>query len=389
MYDFSTVYNRKNTNSIKWDYPLVREKNLLPMWIADMDFPTFPGAISAMKNELEQGFLGYTEPDDSVFQSVQDWYGKRHQLELTKEEIVFSTSVVSSLSVSVEALTSPGDAVLVLTPIYPPFFEVVQLNNRKVVTSSVKSVSEGFQLDFEDIERKIRDENVKLFLLCNPHNPGGKIWNRQELNMLGKLMKTYNVLVVSDEIHADILPTVSRCQHTSFFNAGNGFKDFSIVLSAPSKTFNLAGAKISTAFIKNPVLRQKITQTQEISHKHEISSLAFTALKACFLEGENWLTELNLALYENILYVEGNLIQKTKVQWMKPEAGYLIWLDFSAYRLTHKDVVRRLLEAGVFLNDGRTFGREGRKHMRMNIAAPMDIVIEGVERIRNGFRDLE
>lgn len=387
MSQFDQIIDRKKTQSVKWDTleASYHRDDLLPMWVADMDFQA-PGAVqSAFQNCLNQGVFGYTIVPDSFYDAVISWQKNRHNFTIKKEEILLSSGVVPSIALSVQAYTNPGDAVLIHDPVYPPFAQVVEENNRKLVRSQLYT-DDKFVMDFAEMERLIQEENVKLFILCNPHNPGGRVWSKEELQRVGNLCKKYQVTVVSDEIHQDIVYQPET--FTTFQNVDPSFKDFSVVLTAATKTFNLAGIKNSMVFIKNPELKQAFEKIQKQNHQDEINTFGVIGTQAAYEDGSQWLDELLEYLQENMNYAYHffqNELPNIKVS--KPEATYLMWLDFSAYHLSDKQLEDKLIqEAKVVLNPGISYGEKGSQHMRINIACPRATLKEGLERIASAFR---
>lgn len=387
MVEFDTVYNRLNTNCIKWDSieDTYGEHNLLPLWIADMDFKANPPVLDALKKTAEQGLLGYSPAPDSLYEAIQEWQKRRHDYAVSKEAILFNSGVVPSLSIAIQAYTKPGDAVLIHDPVYPPFAKVVEQNNRKLVRSPLLIEQGHFVMNLEELEKQIIAEDVRLFILCNPHNPGGRVWTKNELEAFGKLCAKYDVLVISDEIHQDLIfaPHV----FTTFTNVHPTFKDFSITLTAATKTFNLAGIKNSMIFIENPDLRKQFVEAQERNFQNEINIFGYVGTEAAYQNGDTWLEKLLVYLKENIDTVSEFL--KTalpEVKMMRPEGTYLIWLDFSAFGLTDAKLQSQLVHKGkVVLNPGITFGPNGTQHMRLNVACPKETLLEGLRRIKHSF----
>lgn len=387
MSNFNIVHNRRNTNSLKWDSieKTYGEKELLPLWVADMDFQTSPAILKALKETTEQGILGYMPAPDSLYQAIQSWQQRRYNYVVPKEAILFNSGVVPSIACAVQAYTEPGDAVLIHDPVYPPFTNVVKQNNRKVVRSSLVVDNGHFVMDLEDMEKQIVAENVRLFILCNPQNPGGRVWNKTELEKVGKLCAKYDVILISDEIHQDIVfePNI----FTTFNTVHPTFKDFSIILTSATKTFNLAGIKNSMVFIENSQLRKKFVDVQQKNQQHEINSFGYIGTEAAYNYGEPWLNDLLHYLQENIAFVSAFFKEHLpEVTIMQPEGTYLIWLDFSALNLTDSSLQDKLVHKGkVVLNAGITFGPEGSNCMRLNIACPKETLLDGLERIKKAF----
>lgn len=387
MVNFDRVYDRRNTNCSKWDSikDTYGEDGLLPLWIADMDFKANLPVLEALKETAEQGILGYSPAPDSLYEAIQSWQKRHHDFSVGKEAILFNSGVVPSLSLAIQAYTEPGDAVLIHDPVYPPFAKVVEQNNRKLIRSQLLIEQEHFVMDLEMMAKQIVDENVRFVILCNPHNPGGRVWSKSELEAFGKLCAKYDVLVISDEIHQDLIfaPHV----FTTFTNVHPTFKDFSITLTAATKTFNLAGIKNSMIFIENPDLRKKFVAAQEQNFQNEINIFGYVGTEAAYKNGDTWLKELLVYLKENIDLVSEFLqTELPKVKMMRPEGTYLIWLDFSALDLSDTQIQNQLVHQGkVVLNPGISFGPNGTQHMRLNIACPKETLVEGLHRIKHSF----
>ncbi|MBL1228954.1 pyridoxal phosphate-dependent aminotransferase [Enterococcus sp. BWB1-3] len=388
MVNFDHVYERKGTNSVKWDAvnKMYKEDDLLPLWVADMDFKVHQPILDAMISYINQGILGYTTSSDSLYEAVQTWQKKKHNYIVEKEAILFSSGVVPSVAIAIQAYTEVGDAVLIHDPVYHPFAKVIKKNKRRVIRHSLIEVDGKFQIDFEKMKEAIQTNDVKLFILCNPHNPGGRVWSIEELKKIGELCASHNVLIISDEIHQDLIFTPA--EFTTFNNADPSFKDFSITLTAATKTFNLAGIKNSMAFIHNTELRAKFCNIQEINQQTEINTIGLLGTEAAYRCGEEWLDDLLIYLQKNISTVEKFLQSEMPlVKIMKPEGTYLIWLDFSAYALSDKELENKLIKKGkVVLNSGISFGPKGSQHMRLNIACPNATLLEGLERMKKSFQ---
>ncbi|WP_407856277.1 MalY/PatB family protein [Enterococcus hailinensis] len=383
MTNFDQPIDRLGTNSIKWDTILktYNEKELLPLWIADMDFKTPPAVLEAYQKLLNDGVLGYSDISDSLYQKIIAWENRQHELNLNKEEILFFSGVLAGITTAIQALTKPNDAILIHDPVYPPFATIITNNRRKLVRSRLIEKNHRFVIDFGDLEEKFNKQQVKLMILCNPHNPGGRVWSETELNQLGKLCKKYNVLVLSDEIHQDLVFAPKRM--TSFFNAGENFSDFSIQFTSMTKTFNLAGIKNSLAFVKNKKLRDLLLNKQQENFQQEINTFGLVGMEAAYQAGEPWLNDLLSYLQSNIAFtLEYFRIHLPKAIVMEPEATYLLWIDFSAYVFSDSELEERLVHKGkVVLNTGVSYGSGGKQHMRLNVACPRSILEEGLKRI--------
>ena len=387
MQSFDQIHPRKNTNSVKWDSikATYNKEDLLPLWVADMDFMAPQPVIDALATYTRQGIFGYSVVPETLYQAIQDWEQTHYNYQLTKEDILFSPGVVPSIGVAIQAYTKAGESVLIHDPVYHPFANMVKANQRNLVTSSLQIKDGHFVMDLVDMEEKIKDQHVKMLILCNPHNPGGRVWTKEELIACGRLCQKYGVIVISDEIHQDLV--FAPHQHHSFHTLDPEFAEFSIILTAATKTFNLAAVKISTVYIKNPALKKAFQAVQNATEQNTINTFGYVATEAAYQKGEAWRKELLRYLAENITFTQ-NFLQThlPKVNVMIPEGTYLMWLDFRAYGLSPKALEDKLIqEAGVVLNNGAIFGEGGRGFMRLNVACPKETLAEGLERIRGVF----
>ena len=379
-YNFQTAPNRLSHHAYKWK-ETENDPQLLPAWIADMDFEVMPEVKNAIHKYAEQLVYGYTYASDELLQAVLDWEKNEHQYSFDKDAVVFVEGVVPSISIAIQAFTKEGEAVLINSPVYPPFARSVQLNHRKLVSNSLKEENGLFQIDFEQLEKDLIENHVKLYLLCNPHNPGGRVWEREVLEQIGHLCQKHHVILVSDEIHQDL--TLFGHEHVSFNTVSPDFKDFALVLSSATKTFNIAGTKNSYAIIENPSLRTTFKHQQLVNNHHEVSSLGYIATDTAYRYGKPWLVALKAVLEENIQFaVEYFAKEAPRLKVMKPQGTYLIWLDFSDYGLTDDELFTLLHDqAKVILNRGSDYGSEGKLHARLNIATPKSLVEEICKRI--------
>lgn len=379
-YNFQTAPNRLSHHTYKWK-ETETDPQLLPAWIADMDFEVMPEVKNAIHDYAEQLVYGYTYASDELLQAVLDWEKSEHRYSFDKEDIVFVEGVVPAISLAIQAFTKEGDAVLINSPVYPPFARSVRLNNRKLVSNSLKEENGLFQIDFEQLEKEIVENNVKLYLLCSPHNPGGRVWEREVLERIGHLCQEHQVILASDEIHQDL--TLFGHEHVSFNTISPDFKEFAIILSSATKTFNIAGTKNSYAVIENPALRARFKRQQLANNHHEVSSLGYIATETAYRYGKPWLVALKAVLEENIQFaVEYFAKEAPRLKVMKPQGTYLIWLDFSDYGLTDDELFALLHDqAKVILNRGSDYGSEGELHARLNIATPKSLVKEICKRI--------
>ena len=385
-YDFTSLPNRFGHHTYKWK-EAEADREVLPAWIADMDFVVLPEVRQAVQAYADQLVYGYTYASDALIESVQDWEATQHGYHFDKDALVFIEGVVPAISTAIQAFTKEGEAVLINTPVYPPFARSVKLNNRRLITNSLVEKDGLFEIDFDQLEKELVEEDVKLYILCNPHNPGGRVWEKEVLEKIGYLCQKHGVLLISDEIHQDL--ALFGHKHQSFNTIDPAFKDFALILSSATKTFNIAGTKNSYAVIENPKLRVAFQKRQLANNQHEISGLGDLATEAAYRYGKDWLGELKKVIEDHINYVVDILGNETKIKVMKPQGTYLIWLDFSAYDLTD-DRLQELLknEAKVILNRGLDFGEEGTLHARLNVAMPKSVLEEVCQRIVTTFATL-
>ena len=385
-YDFTTLPNRFGHHTYKWK-EAETDRQVLPAWIADMDFEVLPEIRQTVHDYAEQLVYGYTYASDGLIEAVQNWEEIQHGYSFDKNALVFIEGVVPAISTAIQAFTKEGDAVLINTPVYPPFARSIKLNHRKLVNNSLVERDGLFEIDFDQLEKDFVEEDVKLYILCNPHNPGGRVWEKEVLEKIGQLCQKHGVLLVSDEIHQDLVLFGNK--HQSFNTVNEDFKEFSLILSSATKTFNIAGTKNSYAIIENPKLRAAFQKRQLANNQHEISGLGYLATETAYRYGQDWLIELREVLEDHINYVVDLFAKETKIKVMKPQGTYLIWLDFSAYDLTEKGLQELLKEeAKVILNRGLDFGEEGAHHARLNVAMPKSVLAEVCQRIVTCFSKL-
>lgn len=385
-YDFTTLPNRFGHHTYKWK-EAETDRQVLPAWIADMDFEVLPEIRQTVHDYAEQLVYGYTYASDGLIEAVQNWEEKHHGYLFDKDALVFIEGVVPAISTAIQAFTKEGEAVLINTPVYPPFARSIKLNNRRLITNSLVEKDGLFEIDFVQLEKDLVENEVKLYILCNPHNPGGRVWEKEVLEKIGQLCQKHGVLLVSDEIHQDL--ALFGHKHQSFNTINKDFKEFSLILSSATKTFNIAGTKNSYAIIENPKLRVAFQKRQLANNQHEISGLGYLATEAAYRSGEDWLSELKEVIEEHINYVVDVFGKETKIKVMKPQGTYLIWLDFSAYDISDEELKSILRnEANVILNRGLDFGEEGALHARLNVAMPTSVLEEVCQRILTTFAKL-
>lgn len=386
-YDFDTVVNRKNTNAIKYDLAKKRGKpeDAVSLWVADMDFPTAPCIQKAVAEKASHGIWGYSRPDNRYYDALKKWYKERHNFEVQNEWVENTPGVCFALATAIKAFTKEGESVLIQKPVYYPFFNIINSLQRKVVNSSLILKNNHYEIDFDDFERKIVQENVKMFILCSPHNPGGRVWTKQELQKISEICLAHNVLVVSDEIHSDI--TFGSNVHTVYGSLSEQALKNSIICTAPSKSFNLAGLQFSNIFIADEKLKKAFSEELDKTGYDEPSVFGIVAATAAYSEGADWFDSVKSYIWENILfakkYIEENAPQ---IKVLVPEGTYLLWLDFSKTGLSDSEINDRVLnKAKVWLDSGSMFGKEGEKFQRINCATPRIILEDALKRICSQF----
>lgn len=386
-YDFDTVTDRKNTNAIKYDLAKKRGKpeDAVSLWVADMDFPTAPCIQKAVAEKAAHGIWGYSRPDNRYYDALKKWYKERHNFEVQNEWVVNTPGVCFALAAAIKAFTNEGESVLIQKPVYYPFFNIINSLQRKVVNSSLILKNNHYEIDFDDFERKIVQENVKMFILCSPHNPGGRVWTKQELQKISEICLAHNVLVVSDEIHSDI--TFGSNVHTVYGSLSEQALKNSIICTAPSKSFNLAGLQFSNIFIADEKLRKAFSEELDKTGYDEPSVFGIVAATAAYSEGADWFDSVKSYIWENILFAKNYIEENaSQIKVLVPEGTYLLWLDFSKTGLSDSEINDRILnKAKVWLDSGSMFGKEGEKFQRINCATPRIILEDALKRICSQF----
>lgn len=381
-YDFDKVINRLNTASVKWDEVdrIFGDKDLLPLWVADMDFQVPAPVTDALRARVEHGIFGYTERPESYYEAVIGWMERRHQWSVQKEWICHCPGVVPALSYLVQVFTQPGDKVIIQPPVYHPFTSVVADNGREVVHNPLKYEEGRYFMDFEDLRQKM-DPSVKLLILCNPHNPGGRVWTKEELTELGNICLENNVMVISDEIHGDLI--LKGHKHIPFAAISEEFAQNSIICTAPSKTFNMAGMQTSNIIIPNQEYREAFQKMMSTLVLRMTNTFGVVATEAAYRHGDEWLDQL-------LVYLQGNLDFLTEyiethikgIKVIQPEGTYLVWLDCRELGMDAKGLQEFMgKQAKVAVNQGHVFGPGGEQFIRLNMACPRSLIEEGLERI--------
>ena len=384
-YNFDEPVNRKNTHSLKWD---VKEQEL-PMWVADMDFQTAPEIQKAIRERAAHGVFGYSIVPEEWYQAYMGWWERRHHFSMEKEWLVFCTGVVPAISSMVRKLTTAGENVLVQTPVYNIFFNSIVNNGRNIAESPLRYDGNTYRMDFEDLERKLSDPQTTLMILCNPHNPVGRIWSREELEQVGELCRKYHVTVISDEIHCDL--TSPGQEYIPFASVSENCKNTSITCMAPTKAFNLAGLQTAAVAVPNPNLRHKVWRGLNTDEVAEPNSFAVEAAVAAFMKGEAWLDSLREYIQENKNFVE-NFLKKEDlhIRLVPSQATYLLWLDCREMHGSAGEFTQYLREhTGLYLSEGKQYGENGSSFIRMNIACSRSRLEDGLERLAEGVRGYE
>ena len=387
QYDFDTPIDRRGTDCFKWDAlpAMYHRDDLTPMWVADMDFRSPDFVMEALRKRCDHPVLGYTMPSDAYWQAVTAWLAKHYDIHTTRESLHFIPGIVAGISYALLCLTQPGDKVLVTTPVYPPFLNLPRESGRTLVCSPLKIADNRFEIDFEDFERQV--EGCKMFIMSNPHNPAGTVWGKEVLQRIADICERKGVIVVSDEIHADL--TLPGRKHVSYSTVSEAAARHSLTFMAPSKTFNIAGLGSSICFISDEALRKRFFGWLDALGVAGGNIFAFTAAEATFAHGEEWLQQMLAYLSANVQTLDDFLKARLpEVKAVLPEASYLAWLDFSAYGIPHKDLADRFInEAHVVMNDGTTFGGKAYEGcFRLNLGCPHSQLLGALANIENAIK---
>lgn len=387
--NFDEIIDRRNTNCLKYDFAMERKQrdDLLPLWIADMDFRVPEEVIDDLQRVASHGIFGYSEAKDSYFIPLHNWFLQHFHWDVQKDWLIKTPGVVYAVALAIRAFTEEGDAVLIQQPVYYPFSECILDNRRKLVNNQLAYKDGAYSIDFETFEKKIMEEKVKLFLLCSPQNPTGRVWSREELTKLGSICLKHNVIVLSDEIHCDF--TYPGHTHTIFAAINSELAENSIICTSPSKTFNMAGLQISNIFIPNKEIRDVFRHEMHASGYSQVNTFGLTACQSAYTNGEKWLGELRLYLKENLDYVRAFLAERLpQIKLVEPEGTYLVWLDCSGLGLSYKELDRLILDkAKLWLDGGIIFGKETAQFERINIACPRSILKEALERLERAVKE--
>ena len=381
--DFDTVPNRRGTNCFKYDFAreMGMPEDVLPLWVADMDFPTAPAVLERLHALAKHGIFGYTGVKDAYFSAVHNWYAQRFGWETQRSWLVTTPGVVFAIAIAIRAFTQKGDAILIQQPVYYPFADKVTENDRQLVVNPLILKNGRYEMDFADMERKIADNHVKMLLLCSPHNPVGRVWTKEELLRVGEICQKHGVLVVSDEIHADF--TYAGHTHRVFASVKSEFADFTITCTAPSKTFNLAGLQNSNIFIPNRQLRHAYKKELSACGCGGTNCMGMAACQAAYEAGADWLEQLKQYLAGNLAYVRQFLREKLPdIALIEPEGTYLVWLDLRKLGLTEQQQRQLIVQdAKLWLDTGTLFGQGGEGFERINIACPRATIEQAMQRL--------
>lgn len=384
IYDFDTIIPRRGTNSYKWDS--AEDSGVLPLWVADMDFRTAPTIVNALQQRIEHGIFGYTRVPEAYYEAVTNWFVRRHRWTIHREWIIYTSGVVPAVSAVIKALTVPGDKVLVQTPVYNCFFSSIRNNGCETVINPLIYESNAFTVDFDDLERKAADPKVKVMLLCNPHNPAGRVWTREELTRIGEICIRNGVTVVSDEIHCELV--FRGHTYTPFASLSEEFLRHSVTCLSPSKAFNIAGLQIANIVCADACTRSKIDKAININEVCDVNPFGIIATIAAYNEGEEWLLQLLDYLYRNYLSMLDfcrTYLPEFPVSVL--EGTYLVWMDCRKLQIPSEILEHRLKdEVGLWLNAGTMYGSDGEGFMRWNIACPHAVLTEGLNRFRDFIR---
>lgn len=385
-YDFDELIDRRGTGCVKWDESpregMDHVSDLIPLWVADMDFKAAPAILDAVIRRAEHGVFGYTVVEEEYYEAVINWFQRRHNWRIHREEILYTTGVVPAMSVAVKALTMPGEKVLILSPDYNCFFSSVRNNGCEVLETALKPVGDSFEVDWEDFEAKCADEKTTVFLLCNPHNPTGRVWTKAELSQMNDICLKYQVKVVSDEIHCELI--MPGYQFQPFAAVSDLCRQNSVILNSPSKSFNIAGLQAANIICSQPEWRRRLDRAININEVCDLNPFGPVGLIAAYNESEDWIDELNQYLWGNYTFLR-DFIGKNIPQWKvcRLEGTYLPWVDISATGISEQQLCDRLLsEAHVWVNPGTMYGPEsGRGYIRLNIATQRSRLKEALNRI--------
>ena len=383
-YNFDEIIPRRNTNSVKWDE--AAQDDIIPLWVADMDFRVLPQITEALRQRVDHGVFGYTHVPDSYYESVIRWFEDRHGLQGVKpSDIIYTSGVVPAISAIVRGLTLPGDKVLVQTPVYNCFFSSIRNQGCLVEENHLVYKNNTYVVDWDDFERKCADSRVRIFLLCNPHNPAGRVWKKEELQRMGEICQKYDVFVISDEIHCELV--MPGNEYTPFASLSDGFLKNSATCVAPTKAFNIAGLQIANIIVKDRNKRERIDRAINIHEVCDVNPFGVIATEAAYTEeGAEWLRQLNTYLFANYQFLCDFFSKHfPSLEVVKLEGTYLVWVDCSSLGKSSTEIVNNLYRHGVWMNDGVMYGENQSAFIRINIACPRKILEEGLLRMEKAL----
>lgn len=386
-HNFDTPVNRRGTSCLKYDFGMKRKgrDDLLPLWVADMDFRLPDEILDEFHARIDHGIFGYTDPDDAYFEAINRWFSAHHGYTVDPDTVTVGCGVVYGLATGVKAFTEPGDAVLIQQPVYYPFREVIEDNGRRFVNNQLHYESGRYTVDYSDFEQKIIDNNVKAFILCNPHNPVGRVWTREELEKMGDICLKHNVIIMDDEIHCDFV--YPGYKTTSFMTLDEKYRSNLVLYTSPSKTFNVAGFQPANIIIPNGELRKKYRHANCAAGYSQGNIMGMTAVKAAYTKGDEWVKELLAYINGNMEYVRGFVKENfPKAYFVEPEGTYLLWIDFSGYGFTDEELEHIMVEeAKLWLDSGKVFGPATAQFERFNIACPRSTVQQAMCQLKDAL----
>ncbi|MDE6105083.1 MAG: pyridoxal phosphate-dependent aminotransferase [Clostridia bacterium] len=390
-YDFDKIHDRKNTNSLKYDFAAERgkPKDILPLWVADMDFQAPGEVIAAIKQKAEHGIFGYSEPDENYFNALHSWFLSRHGWNTQPHNFVLTCGVVFSICALLRTLTKEGDAVIICQPVYYPFAQSVEDNGRKLVVSELKNEGGYYTVDFEDFEKKIIENNVKVFILCNPHNPVGRVWTKDELARMGDVCFKHGVFVISDEIHSDFVYGDNK--HAVFSTVKKEFEKISAICTAPTKTFNIAALHIANTYIYDGEVRKRFIAELDRQGYSQPNIMGLIACQAAYTHGTEWLDNLKNYLDGNIKFIKDYIKDNIPcLSFLPPQGTYLAWIDCRKLNLSDSELEKLIVEkAGLWLDDGYIFGKGGSGFERINFACPKSVLKTALEKLKKAVETIK
>ncbi|MDL2276716.1 PatB family C-S lyase [Breznakia sp. OttesenSCG-928-G09] len=381
MVNFDKETNRVHTNAIKWDNrkEVFGKEDVLPLWVADMDFETPKEVIEAMQKRIQHGIFGYTDMPDKLYDAVIDWNWKRHEWKIEKANIVFNNNVLSSINALLRILSKEGDGILMLTPVYFPFFNIVNMLKRVPIYSEMKVVDDRYAIDFDDLEKQIIEQKPKVLLFCNPHNPGGRVWNQEELKKVIELCERYHIEIISDDIHKDIVfPYIT---YTPMINMTTTYKEHIFTITAPTKIFNIAGIKAAYTIFYNDNMKKRFTLETKKMNYSSLNILAIEATLAAYTKCAYWVDELCDYLQEGYQIIRDGL-KNTKFHCLESEGTFLVWIDYRKFNLSSDEMEKRLINAGLGIQMGKQFGEAGTPFFRLNIGTQHDNLHKAVKLLK-------